>query len=93
MRPNMAEPTVRAVLIAQELVNLPTQTDRQMRIHSEYLRYAQHPELAVIFSVSLNLAVLAMLDNAVSLAGRPVTYDANQASRAVKRSLRKRGRK
>lgn len=88
MRNPILNPTVRAVVVAQELADISTQTERQMRIHAELIRYEKHPEQAVIFAAALPLALLAILDNTVRLAGERATYDPRQAARVVARSIK-----
>ncbi|WP_106814261.1 hypothetical protein [Microbacterium timonense] len=89
----LINPTVRAVVVAQELAQIPTQTERQMRIGAELLAFEKHPEQAVIFAQALPLALLALLDQTVRLAGERAAYDPRKAARVVKRSLRRKGRR
>src|SRR5690606_2783613 len=89
----LIDPTVRAVVVAQELAQIPTQTERQMRIGAELLRYEKNPEQAVVFAQTLPLALLAILDQTVRLAGERASYDPQKAARVVRRALKRKNRK
>lgn len=88
----LINPTVRAVVVAQDLAQMSTQTERDMRIGAELLSFEENPEQAVIFAKALPLAILTILDATVRLAGERATYDPKKAGRVVKRSLRRKGR-